>query len=83
MAKRVRIELDHKGISKLLNSEPVRADLQRRAERIAAAAGPGFEVESWKGFDRAHATVRSATPAARRAEAEHRALTRALDAGRG
>lgn len=81
MAK-IRIELDKKGVSELLNSPEVLADLRSRAERIAAAAGPGMVVDTFKGHDRVHATVRTDTPEAMKAEAENRALTRAIIAGR-
>lgn len=66
----------------LLRSPEVRADLEARARRIAAAAGPGMEVDVEVGAKRARASVRTATYEAMRAEATDRALSRALDAGR-
>jgi hypothetical protein len=60
----------------------VQKDLDRRAARIAAAAGPGFEATS-QPSRRARASVITATAEARAAEATSRALTRAIDAGRG
>lgn len=77
-----RIELDHEAVGKLLKSPEMVAELRKRAERIAAAAGDGFEVETSVSRTRAHALVRTATFKARHAEARDRALTRALDAGR-
>lgn len=79
----VRIELDPKGIEALLKSDEVQDELERRGERIAAAAGPGHEVDVWIGFDRAHVTVRTATREAAVREARDHTLLRALDAGRG
>lgn len=81
MAK-VRIELNRAGVRTLLRSPELQADLSARAHRIANAAGPGFEVETSTSATRTHAVVRTATFAARHAEATSRALTRALDAGR-
>ena len=82
MAARVRVKLNSAGVRRLLQSPEVLADLVRRAESIAAAAGPGMEVDSEIGPTRARASVRTATPEAVEAEAESRALTRAIDGGR-
>lgn len=69
-------------IAELLKSVPVQQDLRRRAERIAAAAGPGMEASVQVGRNRARGSVITVTQQAREAEARNRALTRALDAGR-
>lgn len=78
----VRVTLNRKNIRELLRSEAVRADLVRRAENIAAAAGPGHKVESEIGRNRARAAVITTTAEAMVAEARDRNLTRAFDAGR-
>jgi hypothetical protein len=78
----VRVVLNRRNIRALLKSEAVRADLERRAENIAAAAGPGHIVDSQIGRNRARAAVITATAEAMRAEATDRNLTRAIDAGR-
>lgn len=83
MAGRIKIEMNPAGVREVLQSEGVRADLRRRAEAIAAAAGEGMEADSRIGATRARASVVTATPEAMRAEAEDRALTSAIDAGRG
>lgn len=82
MASRVRIVLNRRGVRELLRSPEVLADLKRRAEAIAAAAGDGMEPSAMVGKNRARASVITATHNARRAEAVTRALTRAIDAGR-
>lgn len=82
MARNVRVELNRAAVRDLLKSPEVLADLERRAEAIAAAAGEGMEVDSQIGSNRARASVRTATFEAMRAEATERRLTRALDAGR-
>ena len=85
----IRIDLNSPEIRRLLQGkgdyEGVQADLKRRAEAIAAAAGgpeAGFEVGTNVGPNRARASVVTTTIEAMRAEAEDRTLTRALDAGR-
>ncbi|KQY58317.1 hypothetical protein ASD11_01225 [Aeromicrobium sp. Root495] len=83
MATRIRIKMNDQGVRDVLRSEGVRADLLRRAQAMADAGGEGMEASSEVGQIRARATVRTATPDAMRAEAEDRALTRAIDAGRG
>lgn len=79
----VKIVVNRKGIRELLRSPEVQADLRRRADNIASAAGPGHEVDSDVGRYRARASVRTDTIAAMVAEATGRTLTRAIDAGRG
>ncbi|QPE04130.1 hypothetical protein IT882_13110 [Microbacterium schleiferi] len=83
MAKQsVRVKINSAGVVALLTDAKVSADLEQRGQRIAAAAGEGFEVDVTRNSDRAVAFVRAATTEARLAEAEDRALTRAVDAGR-
>lgn len=62
----------------------VRADIHARAERVAAAAGPGFEVDSGivPSGRRFRAAVIAATLGAKLAEADGLALTQAIDAAR-
>lgn len=76
----VRIEINSAGVAALLKSPEVLADLERRGQAIAAAAGEGHEVQSWIGRNRARVTVRTATTAARVAEATDRSLTSAIGA---
>jgi len=52
------------------------------ASRPGLALAVEVEVGAGLGPARAHATIRTGTWAARRAEADQRALTRSLDAGR-
>ena len=81
MAK-VKIELNHAAVAKILKSPEVQVDLERRARSIATAAGPGHRVDSGVGRNRARAVVVTDTPEAMRAEATERRLTKSLDAGR-
>lgn len=78
----VRIRLTRNGPRALRRDPKVLADLLRRAQRIAAAAGPGMEAFADVGVNRARAAVVTTTSEAMRAEATGRALSRAIDAGR-
>jgi hypothetical protein len=77
-----RIKLNLAGFRTLRRSPEVMADLEKRARRIADAAGPGHEVEVTKGRTRALGMVWTDTHEACRNEAANRSLTRAIDAGR-
>jgi hypothetical protein len=66
----------------LLRSPEVLRDLERRAERVTQAAGPGHRTDSDVGDNRARAAVITATYDARRGQARHKTLLRALDAAR-
>lgn len=78
-----KVVLNRKGVRELLRGNEVRTDLERRAKAIASRAGDGFEADSDVGPARARASVRTADRDAMIAESHGRALTRALDAGRG
>lgn len=76
-------KLNEAGVRKLLNSNAVRNEMIRRAQRMQEAAGgsPDFKVMTGTS-DRAIAVVITGTHKGRELEAEDRALTRAIDAGR-
>jgi hypothetical protein len=77
-----KIKLNTKGFRELRTSPKVQADLQRRAERVARAAGPGFQVENPGTKNRARRTVTAGTADAGRASTDPTVLLRALNAGR-
>ena len=77
-----KLELNHATVEQLLKVA-VMPKLRAAGNRIAAAAGEGFEVDARVGANRARVTVRTATFEARHAEAKNRTLTKALGAGRG
>jgi len=83
MAK-TRVVLNHAGFQALLTSAEVEADVMRRAEKVAAAAGDGYEVlPNDRRRGRAGATVAASSAEAKRDEARDHKLLGALDAGRG
>lgn len=79
----VRFVLNRKGVRELLRGAEMQADLRRRAQRIAQAAGPGHEVQVVRGRNRARATIRTATDEAKLAQQQTGNLTNAIGAGRG
>jgi len=80
--KKLRIKWRTKGFRELRLQPRVAADVQRRAERVAAAAGDGFVAEKSEGRNRARSAVIAVTYKARRRSAEDNVLIKALDAGR-
>ena len=77
-----KIKFNSKAIAALLKDPAVVADLKRRAEAIADAAGEGYDAVSSEPRRRARAAVVTASAAARRDNAENNTLLRNLDAGR-
>lgn len=79
-----KIEFNDAEFIRILKSPEVRADLLRRANAIANAAGDGsFDVKASTTPTRARVSVGTADFKARKSEATTRSLTSALDAGRG
>lgn len=85
------IELNTRGLQRILVSDEMVQELRRRAQRIASKAGPGHRVDWQPGgpassggrrVTRARAAVIAASAIARRREATDRNLTRAVNAGR-
>ena len=73
----VKIVIDNAGLRAL--TTPM---IESAAERIAEAAGKGFEPSVQQGKTRPHGVVKAATFKARRDNARHHALLKALNAGR-
>lgn len=79
---KIKVKMNARGAAAILKGDSVMEDLAERAERIAVAAGDGFEARTWHGRTRALASVVGVTDEANEAEATGRVLTSALDAGR-
>lgn len=78
------LEMNDEAFVAILQSPEVEADLVRRGNAIAAAAGKGsWVVHTGNTPTRARVSVGTGDFAAMHAEATSRALTSALDAGRG
>lgn len=78
----MKIVHNRKAYAALLRSTEMLNEVRARAERIAAAAGPGFEASSMIGRNRARASVRTADVQAIRRNSRDNTLIRSLDAGR-
>lgn len=81
MAK-VRVKLNIAGFRSLRNDPAVLADLRARAERLAAASGPGYFADAQTGKNRARAGVVTGTWAAQRDNARNNTLINNLGAAR-
>lgn len=79
----VKITLISAGVVALLRGPEAQADLLRRGKAIAEVAGPGMVASLSIGANRARVSIRTESEAAMHAEATTRALTNAIDAGRG
>lgn len=81
-----RVKLHSHGVLDVLNSPGVYADIERRTLAIANAADVMHEAKGYVGdvitTDRPHGAVRATTMHARRSNAKHNTLLKALDAGR-
>ena len=73
----VKIKIDNAALREL--TTPM---IESAAERIATAAGKGFEASVQQGKTRPHGVVKAATFKARRDTVRHNALLKALNAGR-
>lgn len=73
----MRIKIENDALRAL--STPM---IESAAERIATAAGKGFEASVQQGKTRPHGVVKAATFKARRDTVRHNALLKALNAGR-
>ncbi|MDP9184814.1 MAG: hypothetical protein M3O29_03980 [Actinomycetota bacterium] len=79
-----KLEINDAAFIEILKSAEVQAELLRRGNAIAAAAGNGaFDVTASFTPTRARVSVGTADHEARHSEATTRSLTGALDAGRG
>lgn len=82
---KVRVEFKRGAFREVRTSPKVLAELVKRAERIAAASGDGFEVGSGitGGRGRARSAVYAATRKARKKNAAENTLLKNLDRGKG
>lgn len=83
MTDDMQVTIDDAVAIAILQSPEVQAELLRRAQQIAAAAGDGtYDVTASLTPTRARVSVATGDHAARVNEATNRGLTSALDAGR-
>jgi hypothetical protein len=78
----VKVRLNLRALNALMKSAPVQAEVTRRAQRIADAAGEGFEAIARPARYTARAYVHTKDAVGRKRQAESSVLERSLDAGR-
>lgn len=88
MARKAKVAIKWRkaAFAELRTLPGVMDELDRRAQRIAAAAGPGYEASKPRvtgGRVRGRASVKTATTTARRRESKDHTLLKALSAGKG
>lgn len=77
MAK-IKFKLNYAGVGQLLKSQEMQTVLNSYASDMASRSGAGYEAETFVGFDRAHAVVKTVTPEARRENSENNTLLKAV-----
>ena len=75
---KLKFELDKAGVGQLLKSQEMQGVLNGYAAGIAARAGEGYEMDTFVGFDRAHAIVKPVTSEARQDNLENNTLLKAV-----
>jgi hypothetical protein len=81
--KSIEFKINDDAIKAILNGPEIEELIDERTKRIAEAAGPGFKPSVRKGKTRMRGSVITTDKASRLAEAQDRALTKAVEAGRG
>lgn len=79
---KVKFKMDKKGIGELLKSKDMTNVLRVYANQVQGRAGDGYDVDTYVGFDRAHAVVYADTYKAKQDNAENNTLLKALGGGR-
>lgn len=77
----VKVKLQLKGLNKIMRSDPVQAELNARAARVAAAAGPKYRITPRPHKYTARTFVEP-KPGETVSDADNLRLLRAIDAAR-
>lgn len=77
----IQVKLNSKGIGKYLTSDTVQQEVMRRAQKVAAIAGPGYEAKDASTSARARARVITKDSAAALKESRQGNLRRAIGGG--
>lgn len=78
MATKFKFELNRQGVRELLQSSEMKSICTEAANRVAEAAGDGYEVSSQVGATRVNARVSPATAHAYYSNLKHNTLLKAL-----
>ena len=74
---KVKFELNKDGVRELMQSPEAVNVVQQFAYQVQNRAGDGYEVDTFIGFDRAHAVVSAVTDEARKDNYENNTLLKA------
>lgn len=78
MSGKVRFDLNRAGVRELMRSSEAQTACEEYGNRIAAAAGPGYEVTTQTGVNRVHVRVAPATKEAINDNFRHNTLIKAM-----
>ncbi len=81
MAAKVKIELDHQGISDLLHSDEVMELCSDTASDAMSSLGSGYDVEQYVGEGRVNVKISAKTWKARHDAYENNSILKALMGG--
>lgn len=76
--KKVKVVLNSAGVRELLRSDEMESMLAKKASDIRDRCGDGYESDSYKGKNRAKATVWTATPDAMRDNSKNNTLLKGM-----
>ena len=76
--KKVKVVLNRAGVRELLRSDEMESMLGKKASDIRGRCGEGYEADSYKGKNRAKATVWTATPDAMRDNSNNNTLLKGM-----
>lgn len=79
---KAEIKINSKGVGQVLRSDSMRKAAKKRADRVAAAAGPGYKSTSTIGRNRARASVITDSAEAAVKDSRTGNLLRSAGAGR-
>ena len=75
-----KIVLNSSAVRNLLKSQEVEDACLDQVRRVQAMCGPGYEVDTYVGRNRVNASIRPATPAAQKDNAENKTISKVLEA---
>ena len=82
MARKPKVKINSAGARAVLKSAGGQADLDARADRIAAVAGSGYKASTYPWRTRGRSSVITGTWSAMRDNSRNQTLLRAVNAGR-
>ena len=75
---KMRFELNKAGVGQLLKSADMQTVLNSFASASMSALGPGYETDTFVGFDRAHVIIKAVTREAKQDNLDNNSLLKAV-----